>query len=341
LTSARFRRAGQDRRDRARSVARGGVCRVGHGSLLIRPPGVNRGLGRLVLSGVTPAEVTTARQAGGCGKSAWPCSLLRLVECRSAVVRSGVGLSRLFPDSKWVVPLFGGTVALAFVRLRFLAVALVGAAALSAWWAAVGGLLRLTAFRAATRSGSLDRLRGRYAARSLAAGFVLKDAGRQDLIHAVRVGAHGYTVLSPPGVRGLVDRYVTAGADRATEAGRASALTTRERDMLVIIGLGVSHAEAGNRLYLGECTVKRTGCTSSPSTGAPIASRSRSLPQGRRSPAGGLSPRSALVAHPLIGSARASFRSDAHGPPPLGDRVATVQVHAVCPIRPSRTGSSF
>ncbi|ROP33768.1 response regulator [Couchioplanes caeruleus] len=99
-----------------------------------------------------------------------------------------------------------------------------------------------------------------YVARALAtgaAGFVLKDTGPQDLIHAVRAAANGHAILSPRVVRGLVDRYVTAGAGRAAEARRVvGLLTTRERDVLEMIGLGLSNAEAAERLYLGEGTVK-------------------------------------------------------------------------------------
>lgn len=112
-----------------------------------------------------------------------------------------------------------------------------------------------------------------YVTRALAAGaagFVLKDTGPQDLIHAVRAAANGHAILSPRIVRGLVDRYVTAGAGRAAEARRmVGLLTTRERDVLVMIGIGLSNAEAGKRLYLGEGTVKthvrhiliKLGCT--------------------------------------------------------------------------------
>jgi len=112
-----------------------------------------------------------------------------------------------------------------------------------------------------------------YVARALsagAAGFVLKDTGPQELIHAVRAAANGHAILSPRVIRGLVDRYIVGANRRATEAQRlVSLLTERERDVLLMIGHGLSNADAGKRLYLGEGTVKthvrhiltKTGCT--------------------------------------------------------------------------------
>jgi DNA-binding NarL/FixJ family response regulator len=99
-----------------------------------------------------------------------------------------------------------------------------------------------------------------YVARALAAGavgFVLKDTGPQELIHAVVAAANGHAILSPQVMGGLVRRYVTGGTGRAAEARRlVDRLTDRERDVLVQIGLGLSNADAGRQLYLGEGTVK-------------------------------------------------------------------------------------
>jgi DNA-binding NarL/FixJ family response regulator len=95
-----------------------------------------------------------------------------------------------------------------------------------------------------------------YAARALtagAAGFVLKDTGPQELIHAVRAAANGNAVLSPKVVRGLVDRYVMAGVEARRRVVR---LTEREREVLATVALGLSNVEAGKRLHLCEGTVK-------------------------------------------------------------------------------------
>lgn len=99
-----------------------------------------------------------------------------------------------------------------------------------------------------------------YIARALragAAGFILKDTGPQELIHAVRAAAHGDAILSPRITRNIIDEYLMADAVRAAEARRlVGTLTDREREVLVMIGLGVSNAEAARHLYMGEGTVK-------------------------------------------------------------------------------------
>lgn len=95
-----------------------------------------------------------------------------------------------------------------------------------------------------------------YAARALAAGaagFVLKDTGPHELIHAVLAAASGHAIITPRVVRGLVGRYAVAGAEARR---RVALLTDRERDVLALVGLGLSNAEAGKRLFLGEGTVK-------------------------------------------------------------------------------------
>jgi DNA-binding NarL/FixJ family response regulator len=90
-----------------------------------------------------------------------------------------------------------------------------------------------------------------------AAGFVLKDTGPQDLIQAVRVVAAGDAILSPRITRSLIQQHVEANASQAAQARRlVGLLTERERDVLVLVGQGMSNGEAGRHLSLGEGTVK-------------------------------------------------------------------------------------
>ncbi|MEU6200886.1 response regulator transcription factor [Streptomyces sp. NPDC047061] len=120
---------------------------------------------------------------------------------------------------------------------------------------------RLAALAPSTRVVMLTTFgEDEYLTRALeagAAGFVLKDTGPQELIHAVRVAARGDAILSPRITRGLIDQYVITRARRTTEARHLMAdLTDREQEVLVLVGLGLSNAGIGDRLHMGEGTVK-------------------------------------------------------------------------------------
>ncbi|MFF4172081.1 response regulator [Streptomyces sp. NPDC001744] len=90
------------------------------------------------------------------------------------------------------------------------------------------------------------------------AGFLLKDTAPAELIAAVRAAAAGDAYLSPAATRHVVERLATGReAARAEEArGRVAALSDKERDVLALLGEGLSNADAGKRLHMSEGTVK-------------------------------------------------------------------------------------
>ena len=89
-----------------------------------------------------------------------------------------------------------------------------------------------------------------YAAlRSGAAGYLLKDIGGDELVEAIRGAARGRPQLHPDIARRLM------GAMRAPE-DPFSELTPREREVLELIGRGMSNKEIGQALTLTETTVK-------------------------------------------------------------------------------------
>lgn len=95
------------------------------------------------------------------------------------------------------------------------------------------------------------------ALRAGAAGFLLKDSGPQELIHAVRAAAHGGAILSPRITKDLIATHVMPSDSRAVKAQcLVDRLNERERDVLVMVGVGASNAEAARLLYMGEGTVK-------------------------------------------------------------------------------------
>ncbi|MEN3535294.1 response regulator transcription factor [Microbispora sp. ZYX-F-249] len=99
-----------------------------------------------------------------------------------------------------------------------------------------------------------------YVARALgdgAAGFLLKTGDPREFPLGVRAAAEGGAYLSPPVaarvIRGLAgDRLTRSAAARE----RVAALTNREREVLALVGEGMSNAGIAARLHLAEGSVK-------------------------------------------------------------------------------------
>ncbi|GAB3448878.1 response regulator transcription factor [Streptomonospora sediminis] len=100
-----------------------------------------------------------------------------------------------------------------------------------------------------------------YIARALnegAAGFLLKAGDPRELVAGVHAVADGAAYLAPRVARHVIDQISGGGRmGRGAEArSRTAELTAREREVLALLGAGLSNAEIARRLYLVEGTVK-------------------------------------------------------------------------------------
>jgi DNA-binding NarL/FixJ family response regulator len=93
------------------------------------------------------------------------------------------------------------------------------------------------------------------ALRAGAAGFLLKNAPPEQLVEAVRVVAAGDGLLAPAVTRRVIAELASRGST-PDPAERLAPLTDREREVLTLVAAGMSNAEIGAALYLGEATVK-------------------------------------------------------------------------------------
>ena len=89
-----------------------------------------------------------------------------------------------------------------------------------------------------------------------ASGFLLKDSGPAELLHAIRVVAAGDALLAPRITRRLIAQFAAQRTAAQDGENRLAVLTEREREVLALVGRGLSNDEIGAELFLSPATAR-------------------------------------------------------------------------------------
>ena len=88
-----------------------------------------------------------------------------------------------------------------------------------------------------------------------ASGFLVKDTEPAELVHAVRVVARGDALLSPGVTRRLIAEFATK-AKKVSAPTTLNVLTEREREVVALVGEGLTNDEIAARLVVSPATAK-------------------------------------------------------------------------------------
>ncbi|MFC7217672.1 response regulator [Streptomyces polyrhachis] len=93
------------------------------------------------------------------------------------------------------------------------------------------------------------------ALRAGASGFLVKDTEPEELLRAVRAVVDGDALLSPGVTRRLIAEFAARSKEPEETAGLRQ-LTEREREVMALVGMGLSNEEIARRLVVSPLTAK-------------------------------------------------------------------------------------